>query len=315
MKEGKLPENIYKRSVLKLLSKSFNNSGDFVMSVKSGVVLQNDWIEVIINHAINDTVAQKAICTGVTAGMILPVDEEEKSIKIMSNIINDTLMKAQLPLLDLNICVSETVERPVINVACLGIKQENIEDSEGFVCNKLDECDIVMIGNAGAAAAAFLADECAVLLTETLPQELVDTASAWKKYMYGKKKVAVAVNAGAMALYETGEGGVFGAAWEFADKLNCGLEIYLDRIPIMQETVEICEVFDLNPYMLDSCGSFLIAVDNAAEFMDKLESAGIKAYNIGRFTKNNDRVVYSGEEKRFLTPAQPDEIYKVKMGK
>lgn len=50
------------------------------------------------------------------------------------------------------------------------------------------------------------------------------------------------------------EGGIFGALWEMADGAGIGLDVALKRIPIQQETVEICEFFGVNPYQMLSTG-------------------------------------------------------------
>ena len=50
------------------------------------------------------------------------------------------------------------------------------------------------------------------------------------------------------------EGGIFGALWEMADGAGIGLDVALKRIPIQQETVEICEFFGVNPYQMLSDG-------------------------------------------------------------
>ena len=41
-----------------------------------------------------------------------------------------------------------------------------------------------------------------------------------------------------------------------------GLDIDLKKIPIRQETVEVCEALGLNPYILMSSGSMMIAADD-----------------------------------------------------
>ena len=54
-----------------------------------------------------------------------------------------------------------------------------------------------------------------------------------------------------------------------------GLEVDLQKIQLRQETVEICEYFNLNPYMLISSGCMLIVTDNANLLVDRLNEEGI----------------------------------------
>ena len=90
-----------------------------------------------------------------------------------------------------------------------------------------------------------------------------------------------------------------------------GLEVDLQKIKLKQETVEICEFYDLNPYMLISSGSILIITDQANILVDKLHDAGIVAAAIGYITWSNKRIIKNGKERRFLEPPRKDELYKV----
>ena len=107
------------------------------------------------------------------------------------------------------------------------------------------------------------------------------------------------------------EGGIFAALWEMAEAAGVGLDIDLKKIPIRQETVEICEFFDINPYKLMSQGCLLIASKDGNKIVREITGAGGMAAIIGVASDSNDRVLIQGEERRFLETAQTDEIYKV----
>lgn len=111
-------------------------------------------------------------------------------------------------------------------------------------------------------------------------------------------------------MHDVTEGGIFGALWEMASAAGVGLEIDLKKIPIRQETVEICEVFDINPYQLISSGSMLIGTDHGSQLVEALKRAGIHSAVVGRATEGNDRVIFNAEEKRFLEPPKSDELYR-----
>jgi hydrogenase maturation factor len=112
-------------------------------------------------------------------------------------------------------------------------------------------------------------------------------------------------------MHDVTEGGIFGALWEVAEGSGCGLEINLLDIPIRQETVEVCEEFGINPYELISSGSMLITTPDGLGVVRQLQKAGINAAVVGKVTKGNDRVLLSGDEKRFLEPPKSDELYKI----
>ena len=90
-----------------------------------------------------------------------------------------------------------------------------------------------------------------------------------------------------------------------------GLSIDLKNIPIKQHTIEVCEYFNLNPYMLRSGGTLLLACANWSQncrAVEKCWSAGGSDWTDDR---RNDRLIRYDEEARFLEPPKMDEYYKV----
>lgn len=112
-------------------------------------------------------------------------------------------------------------------------------------------------------------------------------------------------------MHDITEGGVFGALWEMGSGSGVGLDIDLKKIPIRQETVEVCETLGLNPYILMSSGSMMIAADDGYGLAEKLKQAGIPASVVGKATEGNDRILRNGEDTRYLDKPQSDELYKI----
>ena len=75
--------------------------------------------------------------------------------------------------------------------------------------------------------------------------------------------------------------------------------------------MEVCEEFGINPYELISSGSMLITTPDGPEVVRQLQKSGINAAIVGKVMKGNDRVLLSGDEKRFLEPPKSDELYKI----
>ena len=148
-------------------------------------------------------------------------------------------------------------------------------------------------------------------LRRRFPAYLVEAAKGFDKYLSIIPEAAVAGKSGVWAMTDVTEGGIFGALWEMAESSGVGLEIDLKKLPIRQETVEICNLLDLNPYELISGGCLLIAAENGADLVRRLEEENIPATVVGRTTGGKDRIIRNGEEKRFLEPAKPDELYQI----
>ena len=112
-------------------------------------------------------------------------------------------------------------------------------------------------------------------------------------------------------MHDVTEGGIFGALWEMAEASGIGMEIDLKKIPVRQETIEICEYFDINPYELISSGCMLMAASDGNTIVRELEKAGIHAAVVGKAMEGNDRVLYAAGERRFLEPPKADDLYNV----
>ena len=80
--------------------------------------------------------------------------------------------------------------------------------------------------------------------------------------------------------------------------------------PVRQEIIEICELFNVNPYELQSLGCLLMTADNDCDIINILNSNNIPAAVIGRIVKGNQRILHNKDEERFLTLPNQDEIFR-----
>ena len=78
------------------------------------------------------------------------------------------------------------------------------------------------------------------------------------------------------------------------------MDVELRRIPIRQETIEVCERLDVDPYKLEAKGSVLIGTAQGDALVRELEAHGIHAAVIGYADSGNDRLLHSGEITRYL---------------
>lgn len=96
---------------------------------------------------------------------------------------------------------------------------------------------------------------------------------------------------------EISTGGVLSALWNFAKAVGTGYELDLRKIPIKQETIEICELLEVNPYHLCSFGAYLIATPISTSLQERLNTNGIPSIVVGSTNEtkahilNNDGIV------------------------
>ena len=79
--------------------------------------------------------------------------------------------------------------------------------------------------------------------------------------------------AGFSALYFTENGGILSGLWKMAEASGVGMDVDLRRIPIRQETIEVCERLDVDPYKLEAKGSVLIGTAQGDALVRELEES------------------------------------------
>ena len=171
--------------------------------------------------------------------------------------------------------------------------------------------DIIVTGYVGLEGTAILANEKRAELETRFSKAFIDKSAAYIDHISTAREAASAIDAGVAAIHDASQGGIFGALWDMAEASGIGLDIDLKKLPVRQDTIEISEFFDINPYKLLSGGSLIIAATDGTRVVRELEKTGQNAVIVGAATDSNDRVLISGEERRFLETAQTDEIYKV----
>ncbi len=218
-------------------------------------------------------------------------------------------------------------ERQRLEQICseLGIAQVwDREEGGGLLSGVKPGQDLVIAGYIGLGGTVWMARHKADILRKTLPEDYVESGGAFLAEIERVQTAAVlepdtgaaALKAdrgpyGAAAVYGVVQGGIFGALWEFAQAAKIGIHTRLKEIPVRQQTIEFCEVFDLNPYQLLSGGCLLMAADNGCDLLFRMNQAGIPCSVIGKVTGDHDRVVAHDDTCRYLTRPQKDEILKL----
>ena len=326
MKIGKIPESVLIRSVLKQVKHRREEVlagpgvGEDCAALEVGegeaLVLSTDPItgtaKDIGRHGIyvtaNDLAVSGAEPIGVLLTVILPPDVPEEELKKIIKDGEETCKELHMEILGGHTEVSKVVSQPLLSVTGVGkVKKTSFLRTSGMKPNQ----DLVVTKWIGLEGTAILAKEKEEELRKRFPSILVHTARDFSHLLSVIEEARIATEHGVSAMHDITEGGIFGALWEMASGAGVGLEVDLKKIPIRQETVEICEYFGLNPYQLMSSGSILAASDDGYELVRKLEQAGIHAVVVGHTNGENDRILYNGEDVRYLDKPQPDELYRI----
>lgn len=331
MKCGKLTESIYNRSVRKIMKSNGaglgtdcavlagNASCDGILSAQALAFGTDQRIAAraylaAVNHVIaccTNRAASGLFDTNANITLMVPERLREIKVRMIMETVALQAKETGIPILNCNVQVLPVITEPVVScVISAGLENRTEENVVPIKKKILVDEDIVMTKWLGLEGTAIMAGCSYEKLSARYPSDLVDAAADFYQYLSIAPEAATAVKSGADYLLALREGGVFGGLWQLAAENGVGLVVDLKRIPVRQETIEVCEYFDLNPYELLAGGSLLIVVSNGDELVRALDKAGISAAVIGRTTQGNDRVVCHGEESRFLEPANGDEIFR-----
>lgn len=329
MKSGKVSDTTLRRSVLKEVQKVNQGSLSPLVGSGAGVVpncsvsggLSRASMQTVSGEglataylaavrAANSLAAKGAIPQGASIAITVPESMDERDLRKMHERYCDYLQRHDIKIIGGHTAVSAVVTEPVVSVQMLGTGAEATGNAAGAPETFLG-LDIVMTKTCGFGGTALLAGHFIDELATRYPRRFIERAAELLAETEENAEGYLAVADGAVYVHAAAEGGVFGALWELAEYAECGLEIDLPAIPILQETVEICEFFDVNPYQLRTEGVFLILTEHGGRLCEALEEKGIAVAVIGKTVPGLDRAVRNGEEVRYLEPNRVEEYERV----
>ena len=326
MKVGKVSETVLKRSIIKQIhtkrdevllgagvgedcaAMKLSPGEIFVISTDPITGTVKDVGMLAIQITANDLASSGAEPVGVMLTVLLPEEVEEADIREMMRQVEDACAHFHIQVMGGHTEVTRAVTQPVISVTGVGkVREDRLVSTAGAKPGQ----DILVTKWIGIEGTSIIAKEKEKELLEHFSAAFVDTAKGFDQYLSVLPDSRIAVEHGVSAMHDVTEGGIYGALWEVAEASGIGLEIDLKAIPIRQETVEICEYFELNPYYLISSGCMLMAANRGHDLVRKLEAAGIPAAVIGKATDGRARRIWNGGEESYLERPKTDELNKI----
>ena len=107
-----------------------------------------------------------------------------------------------------------------------------------------------------------------------------------------------------------GEGGIFKALWNIASEYKIGFDVDIFDIPVRQETIELSNFFDINPYEMVSEKCVLALVKGGRYMVNALRDTEIPCAIIGEVIVGNDKLIRHQDGALHLRPAKKDSIEK-----
>lgn len=330
MKAGKLPQAVLERSVLRYVKKENKNAQPPAVGFDAGVFLVKEVRmaamaqtvsgegvrtgELALLRAVNSLAAAGAISEQVTFAVTLPVSMEESELKKLMERVQKQCKELSVTVAAGHTAVSKSVTEPVVSVTAFGqvTSLSDAKPSADAAKQSVAGAKIIMTKWCGLCGTALLAEHYKEALCTRYTKSFIEKAEQFSDKLSVLKEAELAKEAGVLFMHAAAEGGIFGALWELAEQIGCGMDIDIRKISIKQETVEICEYFDCNPYQLRAEGSLLLVSKQAEQLCDVLQNAGIPATVIGEVKEGNDRRLLNEDEVRFLEPNRVEEYERIR---
>lgn len=261
-----------------------------------------------VNVACNDLASCGAEPVGLMVTILAPPHAKKEDIE---NIMDQLCTAAGLLNADIlggHTEVTDAVKRFVISTTCVGkVKKDRMVTSSSARPGDM----IVLTKYAGMEGTAIIAHDMQKELNTFLDRESIKEAQSYIERISVLKEGLLAANEGASAMHDVTEGGVLGAVWEICEASGVGAEIYSEKIPVTEITLNICKHYGINPYKLISSGCMLIIIKDAARLVELLKEAGVEASVIGKITEEKTRKLIRKNRVKEITAPEADELYKV----
>ncbi len=258
----------------------------------------------------NDVASSGAEPIGILLTVLLPKDSHLNVLEEIMDGAYKAARELKIEILGGHTEVTEAVNKPIISGTIIGkTKNKNFISSAGAKIGQ----DVIMTKWAGIEGTSIIASDYEEKLSKVLSKDIIETAKGFIDFISVVQDGLIAGENGATSMHDVTEGGILGAAWEIAHCSNVGIDIFIDDIPLMPETIEICKIAKINPYRLISSGSMIITCSDGLSMVDKLNLNGIKSTIIGKITKESKNIIYKNGHIEELTEPVKDEIYNVQL--
>ena len=256
-----------------------------------------------VNISANDIATEGAEPVGILITVLMPPTATIEDFEEISKEVVEECKVLNMELIGGHSEVTDAVNRIVVSSTVIG-KSKNypkVEPEEGDVL-----CITKKIAVEGTH---ILFNERREELKKVLDEEDVNEIKAMGDKLSVVREGLISKAYGASVLHDITEGGFYGGIWEIAKRIDMGIEIFRDAIPMYRSTEKICKLLKLDPMRLISSGSMLILIgeDKFEGLKSELEKENILLTKIGVVKGKEVRLKETGE---IISPPDKDELYR-----
>jgi hydrogenase maturation factor len=324
MQSGKIPNDILDKEILRQLQytrpevKVYPDIGEDCSVVEfeqdMQIVLSTDPItgasnqigKLAVHVSCNDISSAGAEPVGILVTLLLPLGTTKEEIRELMKDIHDTATKLQIVVLGGHSEITEAVNSPIVSTTVIGkVKKGKLVQTKGATIGD----DVILTKWAGLEGTAILANDLEQDLSKHLSGSILQEAKSLMNHISVLKESKIAQEVVVTSMHDVTEGGVLGAAHELAECAKVGIEIDLDKIPILACTQEICNYFDISPYRLISSGCMLLTTPMGKQALEWFSKNNIQAAVIGKIIPEGKHIK-TGNDLQILEGPESDELYK-----
>ncbi|MEM1588880.1 MAG: AIR synthase family protein [Candidatus Bathyarchaeia archaeon] len=311
---GKVPPEILKKIVFKnlgakrrevILGPSVGFDGAVIdignkslivsMDPITGSVERIGWLAVNVNA--NDIATFGVEPAFFSSCILLPENADESVAKTICSQMNAASQKLGIAIIGGHCEVTPGLANPIVIGCAMGVADKGRYVTAG---GARPGDKLILTKSAGIEGTAILATERHdLLLRMGFDSSLLKSAQKFFEKISVVEEALIAFKTcGVNAMHDPTEGGVLGGVHEMADASKLGVKIFEDKVPIAEETLEICNFFRINPLQLISSGALLIASKNeqAEEVLKELGRNNIEASIIGEFLASKKQRLLIGRD-------------------
>ncbi|MDH5461363.1 MAG: AIR synthase family protein, partial [Candidatus Bathyarchaeota archaeon] len=299
---GKVPAEILQKVVFKHLGAKRSDVvlgpavGEDAAIVKTGEMIlvtatdpvtgAEEWLGwLAVNVSANDVATCGVKPLWFSSSILLPEGADEELVERICGQMGRAANQLNVAIIGGHCEATPGLDHPVVVGCALGVAENGryVTSSGARTGN-----NIIMTKGAGIEGTAILASDRREELLKVLDEHFIKKAEAFFTKISIVKEALIAFSTGGVsAMHDPTEGGVAGGLHEMADAAMVGFRIYEDKIPISEETKELCAHFDIDPLQLISSGTLLITAteEKTEEIVGRLSKNSVHAAVIGEIRK------------------------------
>lgn len=326
MKPGRVSQTVYRRSILKQIQnqideevvlKPSQEEGCYGIKAKEELIItsdvslygnEKDLGVFAIAQAVNQLASRGARAFGISIQILLPEFAYESRLKAMMAAVSEICEEKHLQILFADAQNISAIQTTIVHVTAHGsVPPHDLKMSRMAKAGE----EIVLVKWIGFGGTLRIMREKGAETDTRFAPGFLKEMETLAKEIFSEKAMQTVQQTGCSAMHPVEAGGILAALWDLAEGAGIGLSVDMKKMTVRQETIEICELFHLNPYQLYSTGAVLVVTPKGEELKEKLLLEGIPAEVIGHTTEGNERIIWGAGEKRFLDRPAPDELTRI----